>query len=410
MKKIFTILFLAFFIQSFGQVIFKNNGSRKIYVAIGYYDKSWTTKGWFPIEPNQEKSVYTPKIFGNNVFYYCATIENCDSGIYGSTFMPVDKINPFTIPNADTNKNIYNNSNIESYKFIETKINNFLEETRININYNLTCYGQKQGKWRMGLDKEGNFAEVEEDIRFYREINFENNIPKGWAKDYYPNGKLKAEFKLLSYEPFKYDGTCTWYKNDGSIEKELTYKNGVPISQTTSNFNGENITKQATYEVVKLPIQNIYLNSTSNEFWKNGKSRVIIPVDLPEGTVEWYYEYTSSRNKETVQSSSDSFKLASDLSNLIDATGLLNISINMLSTPPGSDVCDIYLFESEYYTNFLNGSHFNHFTTGTRQNFKSGVVQVRNQPLKKPMLGVKNNDMTYGINVSVQIVAIISKI
>lgn len=82
----------------------------------------------------------------------------------------------------------------------------------------------------------------------------------------------------------------------------------------------------------------------------------------------------------------------------------------MLSTPPGSDVCDIFLFEGDYYNNFLNGTSFNHYPIGTRQNFKSGVVQIRNQPLKKPMIGIKNNDLTYGINVSIQIVAVVSKI
>ncbi|VXB57052.1 exported hypothetical protein [Flavobacterium sp. 9AF] len=409
MKKNFTLLLFNLFILSNAQVVLKNNGARKIYVAIAYYDKSWTTKGWFQIEPNQEASVYTPKIFGNTNFYYCATIDNCDMGIYGSTPLLVDKFNAFTFPNADNSQSI-NNQNLSKYKFIKTTINSFPDKTLINLNYNLICNGKKQGKWRLGLDKEGNFAEVEDDIRFYRDINFENGIPKGWVKDYYSDGKLKAEFKLLSYEPFRYDGNCTWYKPDGTIEKEQTYKNGVVISQTSSDSSGDIIEKQATYEIVKLPIQNVYINSTSNEYWKGGNSKTIIPVDLPDGTVEWYYEYTSSRSKEKVQSSANNFKLASDLSNLIDKTGLLNISLSMLTTPPGNDVCDIFLFESDYYNNFLNGTSFNHYPIGTRQNFKSGVVQIRNQPLRKPMIGVKNNDLSYGINVSIQIVAVVAKI
>lgn len=111
MKKLFTILLLNLFILSNAQVVFKNNGSRKIYVAIAYYDKSWTTKGWFQIEPNQEVSVYTPKIFGNTNFYYCATIDNCDMGIYGSTPLLVDKFNAFAFTNAD-NSQTSNNPNL----------------------------------------------------------------------------------------------------------------------------------------------------------------------------------------------------------------------------------------------------------------------------------------------------------
>lgn len=410
MKKIITILILTIFTQTFGQVIVKNTGSKKIFLAIGYYEKStWTTKGWFPIEPNQEQNVYNPKLFGNNKFYYCATIENCDMGIFGTTNLYVDKQNAFTIQNADNNFN-YNNSNITKYKFVEVTLNT-LEKTQINIEYNnLTCYNKKQGKWKMGLDKEGNFAEVKEDIRFYREINFENDIPKGWCKDYFPDGTLKAEFKLLSYQPFRYDGKCTWYLKDGNVEKEVTYKNGIPTSEIISKSNGEILTKQASFEIIKLPIQNIYLNSTSNEYWKGGNTKSIIPVELPEGTVEWYYEFTSSRSKELVQANAQKFKLTTELTSIIDTSGLLSASIGMFTTPPGNDICDIYLFENEFYNQFLSGQAFNHFPTGTRQNFKSGIVQIRNLPLKKPMIGIKNNDMSYGINVTLQIVAVVSKI
>ncbi|WP_367769423.1 DUF1036 domain-containing protein [Flavobacterium sp. WC2421] len=405
------IITFLLFTKSFSQVIFKNTGSSKIFVAIGFYEKNtgWTTKGWFPIEPNEEQNLYTPKLFGSEKFYYCATIEKCDKGFFGNTSLYVNKQDAFTIANADNNVN-YNNSLILKYKFIETKINT-LESNTIKIEpNNLTCYNKKQGKWKMGLDKEGNFAELKEDIRFYREISFTNDIPIGWCKDYYPDGTLKSEYKLLSFLPFKYDGKCSWYKKDGSLEKEIEYKNGTALSETSTINNGEIITKKAQYEVVKLPIQNLYLNSTSNAYWKGGNSKSIIPVELPEGTVEWYYEYTSSRNKELVQSNVQQFSLAKQLTSLIDTSGLLNASINMFSSPPGNDVCDVYLFENEYYNQFLNGTTFNHFPIGTRQNFKSGIVQIRNFPLKNPRIGIKNNDMTFGINVSIQIVAIVSKI
>ena len=201
------IITFLLFTKSFSQVIFKNTGSSKIFVAIGFYEKNtgWTTKGWFLIEPNEEQNLYTPKLFGSEKFYYCATIDKCDKGFFGNTSLYVNKQDAFTIANADNNVN-YNNPLILKYKFIEAKINT-LESNTIKIEpNNLTCYNKKQGKWKMGLDKEGNFAELKEDIRFYREISFTNDIPIGWCKDYYPNGTLKSEYKLLSFLPFKYDG------------------------------------------------------------------------------------------------------------------------------------------------------------------------------------------------------------
>lgn len=409
MKRTTTLLFFLIFTHAFSQVVVKNTGSSKIFVAIGYYEKSnWTTKGWFAIEPNQEQNVYNPKLFGNDTFYYCATIENCDMGYFGNTDLYVDKKNAFTISNADNTQN-YSNPNISKYKFIKVNLNT-LDKTEIIVEpNNLTCYGKRVGKWKLGLDKEGDFAELKEDIRYYREVNFDNDSPKGWCKDYYADGPLKAEFKLSSFKPFKYDGKCTWYSKDGMIEKEAVYINGIASSETVSN-NGALTTKKAVYEIVKLPIQNIYLNSTSNAFWKNGNTKSIIPVDLPEGTVEWYYEFTSSRSKELIQANVEKFQLAAELSSLIDKSGLLSASINVFTTPPGNDVCDIYLFENNYYNQFLNEQQFNHFPVGTRQNYKSGVVQIRNLPLKKPMIGIQNKDMMYGINVSIQIIAVVSKI
>ena len=408
-NNLIILIFLICF-QSFSQVVVKNTGSKKIFVAIGFYENSaWTTKGWFPIEPHQEQNVHNPKLFGGNKFYYCAVIDKCDLGVYGSTNLFVNKQDGFTLVNADSNSN-YNNPNLSTVKFIEVTTKP-LEKTQIDITYsNLVCFNKKEGKWKLGLDKEGNFAEVEDDIKFYREINFENNIPKGWCKDYYLNGKLKAEFKISSFEPLKYDGNCTWYLENGNIEREVFYKNGVSTSEKILKENGLTLSRQASYEVIKLPIQKLFLNSTSNAYWKGGNSKSIIPVILPEGTVEWYYEFSSSRNEESVKANSQSFQLASELTSLIDASGLLSISVGMFSTPPGEDICDIYLIENSSYNQFLNDQQFRHYPIGTRQNFKSGVVQIKDLSLKNPMIAVQNNDLSYGINVNIQIVAVVSKL
>lgn len=94
---------ILFFITSISSahVIFKNTGWSKVYVAICYFDKgAWTTKGWYPVGPNELKSLYNYNMFGNPNFYNCARIENCDMGYSVNTSLYVDVQNNFTIPNA----------------------------------------------------------------------------------------------------------------------------------------------------------------------------------------------------------------------------------------------------------------------------------------------------------------------
>lgn len=411
MKIKFLIIALLLFSKSIGQVIVKNNSPYKIFVAIGFFDKQsgWTTKGWFNIETKSQETVYQPKLFGNQNFYYCAKIDNCDQGFYGKSSLLVDEINAFTINNADKEYS-GTNRDFKKYNFIEYQISN-LEENVILIDpLNLKCNNKKQGKWKLGLDKEGNFAELEEDIKFYREINFENDKPIGWCKDFYANGTIKSEYKLSSFSPFIYDGRCTWYSENGNKSRETIYRNGVPSEEVLVSDNGNVIEKKAKRSVVKLPVQNVYLNSTSNEFWKGGNSKSLIPVNLPEGTVEWYYEYTASRDASEVKKVTEQFNLAAQLSSILDKTGAAEIAINALTSPPGTDFCDMYLLENDYYNQFLKDQEFIHYPAGARQNFKSGIIQVKNLSLQKPLIGVKNKDMSYGINVSIQVVAIVSKL
>lgn len=159
-----------------------------------------------------------------------------------------------------------------------------------------------------------------------------------------------------------------------------------------------------------MPVQEFYLNSISNETWRGGRSKTILPVELPEGTVEWYYEFTASRNKAIQKANVDQFSLASQLTSLVDNTGILSASVNMLTAPPGGDVCNLYLIDGQFYNPFLSGKEFEHYSTGSRQNFKSGIVQVRGLKINRPMIGIKNPDGYYGINVSLKIVAIVSRL
>jgi antitoxin component YwqK of YwqJK toxin-antitoxin module/uncharacterized membrane protein len=393
------------------QVIFKNSGWSKLSIAIGYYDIStgWTTKGWYNLEPGEEKPLYNYNNFSNPNFYYCSKIDHCDKGYFGETSMYVDIQNAFAIHNANKPAN-YASTLIQPYKFRAVNLKGLTKYTIELKPINLICGGLKQGKWRLGLDKEGDLAQKAEDEVYSREVTFENGQPVGWCKDYYSDGKLKGEFKLKSIQPLVFDGKCTWYKPNGNVEKEVVYKDGMPVDEVLYQNGTEAQKRKAHYETVSLPVQNFYINSTSNETWKGGNSKVVYPVQLPEGTVEWYYEFTASRDKVQAEANTRKFSLASQLSSLIDKTGLLSATVNMFTAPPGGNDCNVYLLDRKNYDPFINGQPFNYNIAGSRQNYSSGIVQVRGLVDRAPMIGVKNPDGYNGINVSVQVVAVISKL
>lgn len=411
MKFISTLFFALFLFQgASAQVMFRNTGTSKIFVAFGYRDPvaGWTTKGWYPIEPGEEKPIYNYSALSNPNFYYCATIDKCtDQGFFGQHPLYVNIQNSFTIPNADKAAN-YTSSLIKTYKF---NLISLAGRSSLTINLkpeNLTCGGLAQGKWRLALDKYGDYAEKKEDGALYREITFDAGIPVGWCKDFYASGNLKAEFKLVSAKPLIYNGHCIWYREDGSKEQEADYENGTLVSKT--NYTGaETTVSKARLEVVKLPLQSFYLNSTSNEDFKGGSARTVYSVALPKGTVEWFYEFTASRSKEQIEANTQLFSLAGQLAKLIDKSGILPAGIGMLTAPPGGDICNVYLLDDSY-ASFRSNQKFSFWNTGTRTNFKSGVVQIRGNVINNPMIGIVNPDLSYGIHVNIQVVALVSKI
>ncbi|GGH66917.1 hypothetical protein HNQ91_001768 [Filimonas zeae] len=169
----------------------------------------------------------------------------------------------------------------------------------------------------------------------------------------------------------------------------------------------------ASFEAVALqtPI-NHYLNGGLNATFSTGKSRITFPITLPANTVEWYYTFAATRNKANVQATKDQMKLFSTLSKMLAGGGPLSIALNMLGQPPGADYCDVYLLPTEYFQAFERKEEqkWKYIAEGTRLNVMSGVVKVNsccNQGTY--FLGFKNPSPSYGLEIMIEVVAIVEK-
>lgn len=145
----------------------------------------------------------------------------------------------------------------------------------------------------------------------------------------------------------------------------------VPASDATKNFNcnvtwktvndtvftivEEQRKVSSSYEVVTIQSPaDQFVNSGRNAMFQGGKSRIICQVTLPPNTVEWYYIFAASRNNSDVANTKARMKLFSELAGMLDRTGILSLSINALTQPPGADYCDVYLLKPEHFQAFLN--------------------------------------------------------
>lgn len=179
-----------------------------------------------------------------------------------------------------------------------------------------------------------------------------------------------------------------------------------PKSAATQEFNC-NVRWEKVYTTEQVCEQQaFFVNSITN---LSGNTRTILPVSLPPNTVEWYYRYSASRQQADIDRVSSNVGLLAELSAGLFSGGaslLVKGLGSLLSQPPGADYCDIYLLDDENYSPFISKGTFSQITDGTRVNFKSGNVRVTCCPSGQYYLGVRNNDMTHGIHVFLDVVAI----
>ena len=188
------------------------------------------------------------------------------------------------------------------------------------------------------------------------------------------------------------------------------------ISINSTPLKSQIPVQDSAFAVVTIsPAQSFYLDSrlTSN---LNGRSRLTIPVNLPEGTVRWYYSFAASESKNEPL---EWVSLAGQLTKLYDRTGIASEVINRLVKPSGTSVCDIFVlnnsvtasgawqegvlqFENKDDVNLIVDKDF------SRQNMTGGIVEVwvKNN---KPVLGLSNPSIKSGINVKIEISAVVAK-
>ena len=165
---------------------------------------------------------------------------------------------------------------------------------------------------------------------------------------------------------------------------------------------------KTTYKVVTvISNQSLYLNGGARADF-GGKSRDIFLINLPPNTVEWYYAFSSTPN----QSQTQNIGLATQLMKFIDPeAGMMASVLAKIISPTGAGVCDVYVFKDQASVNNfrVKQGQFNYLLADSRENFKQGVVQVRDAISGPFIIGLKNPSAFQGISVNLEIAAIVAE-
>lgn len=259
------------------------------------------------------------------------------------------------------------------------------------------------------------------------------------------NGKDLKEIEVFRYPEHS---LFMDYKTDASVHKFKISETGIygismynsnvgrrvcklnlsrtPVDESTRMFNTQVFWK-TEYDTSFYTIKEKYLvsseyrvqsiqepqyfeiNSGTNSLFLGGKSRIVIPISLPKGTVEWYYSFAASKNEQQIKETTSSLKLAGDLSLLLDPTGISKGALSLLSIPGGAEICDIYLLDFENSQLFEQKVPYQYRIEGTRKNLKSGVVKMLKSTSGTYYLGLKNPANTQRILVSIEVAAVVYK-
>ncbi len=141
-----------------------------------------------------------------------------------------------------------------------------------------------------------------------------------------------------------------------------------------------------------------------------GKSRTIIQVNLPQGTTEWYYSFSTN----PAGSGTKNLQLLMQVTAAVaDPTKISSFALSNIEIPSGSKTVDVYLLDQRNADAFINKVDNNGGTfyfsregsvTATRQGSVK-VSQVSNNPM---YIGIKNPSSLEGVDVTIEVVAIVA--
>ncbi len=182
----------------------------------------------------------------------------------------------------------------------------------------------------------------------------------------------------------------------------------IIISTSFTVYSQIRTKEKRTVQLIE-PIES-YINSATNI---GGKTRIYCKINLPVNTVEWYYIFTTTPNENR-----KNLNLFNQVSTLLTVNPIANILTSALTVDAGVHPIDVFLMNNKGLEEFDKRDFFggyeysrpSHLAEGTLLNSKEGKVKISNINKGNFYLGLRNPSINTGVNVKLEVVAIVEEI
>lgn len=159
--------------------------------------------------------------------------------------------------------------------------------------------------------------------------------------------------------------------------------------------------------VTLIEQRNYYLNGGARASL-GGKSRVDVRIDLPPKTISWYYSFSTTPDEKATKMLNLGLQLASNLSSL----GAAAIATSGIEVPSGAGSLDVSVLPPSSRDAFLlkQDERVKYFQDVSLKNAKQAVQSVNSNYGSSFYLGLRNPSMMDGINVELEVVAIVEEV
>lgn len=160
-----------------------------------------------------------------------------------------------------------------------------------------------------------------------------------------------------------------------------------------------------TYKTVKLIETTKVLHSGGNLL--GGISRVALPIELPDNTIEWYYSFSTIAGS----SGSATLNLAVQVAAYASTGPLGSTVAKGLKVPQGKGEVDVWLmtFESKNAFDSKNDNQIKYFSDLSEISTSQSVKPVTKLTEGKYYLGLRNPSAYESVTVSIEVVAIVKE-
>lgn len=167
-----------------------------------------------------------------------------------------------------------------------------------------------------------------------------------------------------------------------------------------------NVVAQKYTAVTLIEKRAYYLNGGARASL-GGKSRVTIKVDLPKNTIKWYYSFSTMPG----ENGTKLLNLAVQVGATLSTGGLTALAAKSFEVPEGSGSVDVIVLPPEYNQPFLKkeDSKWRYFSDISLENSKHAVQTVESKYGSSVYLGLRNPSTMNGINIIVEVVAVVEE-